>query len=100
MRNRFTLTLCRKARKGRCLRPSFTHTLQKSSASCRTWRASIVFTETRESAMGQQERDVLAGREIVSVDEWRRARIAHLQHEKEHTRQRDALVEERRRLPL
>lgn len=38
--------------------------------------------------------------EVVSPAEWRRARIALLEKEKEHTRARDALNAERRRLPM
>jgi predicted dithiol-disulfide oxidoreductase (DUF899 family) len=37
--------------------------------------------------------------EIVSADEWRAARAALLEKEKAHTRARDALAAERRRLP-
>jgi predicted dithiol-disulfide oxidoreductase (DUF899 family) len=38
--------------------------------------------------------------EVVSVDEWRAARIELLAREKEFTRARDALSAERRRLPM
>lgn len=37
---------------------------------------------------------------IVSQDEWHAARLAHLQHEKELTRQKDRVNAERRRLPM
>jgi len=38
--------------------------------------------------------------EIVSREEWIRARVAHLEHEKALTRARDELAAERRRLPM
>jgi len=41
----------------------------------------------------------LAGHQVVSRDEWIAARKRHLQHEKELTRMRDRLAEERRALP-
>jgi predicted dithiol-disulfide oxidoreductase (DUF899 family) len=38
--------------------------------------------------------------EIATYDEWRAARVALLEHEKDLTRRRDALNAERRRLPM
>ena len=38
--------------------------------------------------------------EIVSREEWIRARVAHLEHEKAVTRARDELATERRWLPM
>ena len=42
----------------------------------------------------------MQGRQVVSEQEWRRAREALLVKEKRATRERDALAAERRRLPM
>src|ERR1700724_2236113 len=45
------------------------------------------------------EEPVMQSKKIVSREEWIAARKAHLAHEKEFTRARDRLSEERRALP-
>src|SRR6202047_5125916 len=45
------------------------------------------------------EEPVMQSKKIVSREEWIEARKAHLGHEKEYTRARDRLSEERRALP-